>query len=67
MYKMVQISKEEYNKCEVEIIDKGRYFWVNRKDLEVESDAANQAQIVDKCNLEKQKYSDELTPNVEYQ
>ena len=38
MYKMVQISKEEYNKCEVEIIDKGRYFWVNRKDLEVESD-----------------------------
>ena len=67
MYKMVQISKEEYNKCEVEIIDKGRYFWVNRKDLEVESDVANQAQIVDKCDLEKQKYSDELTPNVEYQ
>ena len=26
MYKMVQISKEEYEKCEVEIIDKGRYF-----------------------------------------
>ena len=41
IYKMVQISKEEYEKCEVEIIDIGRYFWVNRRDLEVESDVAN--------------------------
>ena len=40
MYEMVQISKG-YKKYEVEIIDKGRYFWVNRKDLEVESDVAN--------------------------
>ena len=37
MYKIVQINKEEYKKCEVEIIEKGRYFWVNRKYLEVES------------------------------
>ena len=41
MYKMVQISKEGYEKCEVEIIDKGRYFGVNRNDLEIESDVAN--------------------------
>ena len=67
MYKMVQIRKEEYEKCEVEIIDKGRYFWVNRKDLEVESDVANWAQIFDKCDSEKQKYRQELTPNAEYQ
>ena len=40
---------------------------VNRKDLEVESDVANWAQIFDKCDLEKQKYRQELTPNVEYQ
>ena len=64
---MVQISKEGYKKCEVEIIDKGRYFWVNRKDLEVESDVANWAQIFDKCDSEKQKYRQELTPNAEYQ
>ena len=64
---MVQISKEEYEKCKVEIIDKGRYFWVNRKDLEVESDVANWAQIFDKCDLGKQKYRQELTPNAEYQ
>ena len=59
VYKMVQISKEEYKKCEVEIIDKGRYFWVNRKNLEVESNVANQAQIFDKCDPEKQKYRQE--------
>ena len=47
MYKMVQISKGGYKKCEVEITDKGRYFWVNRKDLEVESDVTNWAQIFD--------------------
>ena len=38
---MSQISKEAYKKCEVEIIDKGRYFWINRRDLEVESDNDN--------------------------
>ena len=55
MYKMIQISKEGYKKCEVEIIDKGRYFWVIRKDLEVELDVANWAQIFDKYDLEKEK------------
>ena len=23
-------------KCEIEVIDKGKYFWINRKDLEIE-------------------------------
>ena len=35
----------------VEIIDKGRYFWVNRKGLEVKPDVANWGQIFDKCDL----------------
>ena len=64
---MVQINKQEYKKCEVEIIDKGWYFWVNRKDLEVESDVVNWTPIFDKCDPEKQKYRQELTPNVKYQ
>ena len=55
IYKITQISKEEYEKCEVETIGKGRYFWVNRKDLVVESDVANWAQIFDKFDPEKQK------------
>ena len=66
MYKMIQISKERYKKCEVAIIDNGRYFWVNRKDLEVELDVANWAQICHKCYSAKQKYGQELTPNAEY-
>ena len=41
MYKMVQFSKKGYEKCNVEIIDKGKCFWATRKDLEVESDVAN--------------------------
>ena len=52
---MLQISKEEYEKCKIEVIDKGRYFWVNKKELEVKSDAANWAQIFDKCDPKKQK------------
>ena len=43
---MIQISKDGYKKCEVEMIGKGRNFWVNRKDLEVESNVANWAQIL---------------------
>ena len=53
MYKMLKLSKKEYEKYEVEIIDKERYFSVNRKDLEVESDVANWAQTFDKCDSEK--------------
>ena len=43
IYKMLQISKEEYEKCKIEVIDKGRYFWVNRKELEIESDVTSWA------------------------
>ena len=41
VHEMLQICKKKYEKCEVEIIDKERYVWVNRKDLEVESDVPN--------------------------
>ena len=53
---MRQVSKEAYGKYKVEIIGKGKYFWVNRKDLEVESDCKNWAQISDKFDPKKQKY-----------
>ena len=48
MYKTVQISNEGYKKSEIEIIDKEKYFWVNRKDLEIDSDVSNWAQVFDK-------------------
>ena len=67
MYKILQISKKGYKKCKIEIIKNERYFLVNRKDLEVESDVANWAQIFDKCDPKKQKYRHELMPNTKFQ
>ena len=64
MYKMDQ---EAYKKCGVEIIYKGRYFWLNRRNLEIESDVANWARIFDKWNPEKQKYRHELMPKTKFQ
>ena len=64
---MSKIIKEAYNKCEIEIINKGIYFWINRKDMGIESDYDNLAQVFDKYNPEKQKYSYELIPNTEFQ
>ena len=64
MYKMLQISKEEYEKSEVEIIDKGIYFWVKRKDWEVESGFLNWVQIL---VPKKQKYRYELMLNTKFQ
>ena len=64
---MANITINSYLKCEIEIIDKEKYFWINRKDLEIESDVANSAMIFDKCDPKKQKYRPELTPNAEYQ
>ena len=43
MYKMSQINEKSYKKCKVGIIYKGRYFWINKRDLEVESDYDNWA------------------------
>ena len=63
---MLQIIKESYMKSETEVIDKGKYFCINRKDLEIESDAIWR-QIFDKCDPEKQKYRQELTPNAKSQ
>ena len=63
---MANITMKSYLKCEIEIIDTGKYFWINRKDLEIES-AANWRQIFDKCDPEKQNYRQELTPNGKYQ
>ena len=55
--KMSQIRKQGYKKCEIEIIDDNKYFWRNRRDLEIESDYQNWAQIFDKFDL-KNKNTD---------
>ena len=53
--------------AKLKLLTKKRYFWVNRKYLEVESDVANWAQIFDKCDPKKQKYRHELVPNTKFQ
>ena len=51
----------------LKILKKGKYFWINRRDLEVESVYNNWANIFDKCNPEKQKYRYKLMPNAKSQ
>ena len=65
--KWFKLAEKNLKNVKLKFFDKGKYFWVNRKDLEVESGVANWAPIFDKCDLEKQKYRQELTPNVKYQ
>ena len=63
---MLVISKEAYQKCEIETIDKGHYFWVSRRDLRIESGYRNWAVIFDRCDQNKQKYRYELIPGREF-
>ena len=54
-------AKKDTKNAELKLLAKKRYFWVNSKDV------GNWAQMFDKCNPEKQKYRQEVTPNTEYQ
>ena len=51
----------------IEIIDNRKYFWINRRNLEIKSDCGNWELSFDKCDPEKQKYRQELIPNVKCQ
>ena len=65
--KTLKITIDNCHKCDLEkIIDpnNNQYFWVNRRDLEIESKRNWQA-IFDKCKDSlRQKYRKELTPNI---
>ena len=67
MYKMFEISKKAYKKCETEIIDIWKYFLINRRDLEVQSNYDNWGQSFDKYDPKKQKYRYKLMPNTKFQ
>ena len=58
------------NKCDIETIigpNNSQYFWINRRDLEIETKRNWQA-IFDKCSDSwSQKYRKELTPNITFQ
>ena len=38
---MSQISKEACKKSDIETIDKGQYFWLSRRDLQIKSGYSN--------------------------
>ena len=63
MYKMCQISKKAYEKCDIETIDDKEYFWINRRNLKIESDYKSDFLT----SVEKQKYRQELIHNTKFE
>ena len=67
---MLEITIDKCNKCDLEtIIDTNnrQYFWINKRELEIETKRNWQA-IFDKCkDSSTQKYTKELTPNITFQ
>ena len=67
---MLDITIDKCYKCDLETIidpNNSQYFWINRRDLETESNLNWQA-IFDKCrDSSRQKYRKELTPNITFQ
>ena len=68
--KMLEITIGNCHKCDLETIigpNNSQDFWINRRDLEIESKRNWQA-IFDKCKgSSRQNYRKELTPNTTFQ
>ena len=66
---MLKITIDNWQKCNLETIidpNNSQYFWINRRDLEIET-KSNWQVIFDKLDLSTQKYRRELTPNITFQ
>ena len=67
---MLEIAIDNCYKCDLETINdpnNSQYFWINRRDLEIET-KRNWQVIFDKYkDLSTQKYRKELTPNITFQ
>ena len=48
MYEMSKISKGAYKRYEIETIDRGQYFWLNRRDLQIESSYSFLTNVIQK-------------------
>ena len=66
----MEITIDNCHKCDIETIidpNNSQYFWINRRDLEIET-KRNWQVIFDKYkDLLTQKYRKELTPNITFQ
>ena len=68
--KMLEITIDNCQKCDLETIidpNNSQYFWVNRRDLEIESKRNWQVIFNKHKNSLRQKYRKELTPNSTFQ
>ena len=67
---MLEIKIDNCHKCDIETIidpNNSQHFWINGRDLEIETKRNWQA-IFDKCkDSSTQKYRKELTPNITFQ
>ena len=61
---MNKIGKEAYEKCENEIVDDDKYFWINGRDFKIELD---NKQFLVNVIQKKQKYRCELIHNTNFQ
>ena len=67
---MLEITIDNCYKCDLETINdpnNNQYFWINRRDLEIET-KRNWQTIFDKYkDLSTKKYRRELTPNITFE
>ena len=64
---MLEITRDSCHKCDVETIidpNNSKYFWINRRDLEIETKRNSQAIFYKNKDSSTQKYRKESTPNI---
>ena len=67
---MLEITIENCYKCDLETIndpDNSQYFWINKRDLEIESKRNWQVSFDKYKDSSTQKYWKELKPNITFQ
>ena len=67
---MLEITFVNCYKCDLETINdpnNSQYFWINRRDLEIETKRNSQVVFGKYKDLSTQKYRKELTPNITFQ
>ena len=68
--RMLEIPIDNCYKCDLETINdpnNSQYFWINRRDLEIETKRNWQTLFDNYKDLSNEKYRKELTPNITVQ
>ena len=67
---MLKITIDNCHKCHLETItdaNNSQYFWINKRDLAIESKRSWQAIFGKSKDSSRQKYRKDLTPNITFQ